>query len=419
MKLLNKTGLYYFVLSLLIMVAGAFAFYLIVLRFADKDVTEKLYTQELKIKQKLSSIDSIPSNNWILSNDIRFKQIADTESIKEITRDTVIHEEYDNENVPYRTLTFKAKTRHSAYAVTISQSLVESDDLIGGIVRDLFILILIYLVALILINYFISRRIWKPFHSTLARLHSFDVQRGEPLKTDATNIAEFKSLNEALEQMTAKIQSDYRNLKEFTENASHEIQTPLAIIRSKIELLLQTEGLSETQWNQLSAINEATDRLSRLNQSLLLLSKIENGQFNQSEIISLTSALKKHLDNFRELASVKKIQLQEEIEPDVTIRIHPYLLDILLSNLLMNAIRHNTENGFIKIHLKKGEMTIQNAGAELSVAPEELFNRFKKGSAEQDSIGIGLSIVQKITSSNGMKIKYSYADRVHSIQFSF
>jgi signal transduction histidine kinase len=259
MKLLNKTGLYYFILSLLIMAAGALAYYFVILRYADADATEKLYIERLRIKQKLAAIDSIPSGIWIFNNDIRYDRIQLSDSVHESLRDTIIHEPYDSEDVPYRMLRFRADTRRYAYHITVLQSLVESEDLIGSIVKDLFILLLIYLLCLILINYVISARAWRPFYDTLERLRGFDIMRGDVLQAQPTDIYEFSTLNAALEHMTQKMQSDYRTLKEFTENASHEIQTPLAIIRAKVELMLQADDLSHAQWEQLASINDAAD----------------------------------------------------------------------------------------------------------------------------------------------------------------
>ena len=419
MKLLNKTGLYNFILSLSIIAAGAVCFYWVILRFENIDATEKVYEQRQRIKRELPQIDSIPANSIVINNDIRYIKLRPSDTIQERLIDTIINEKYDDDDVPYRVLICNVHTKLYNYEALISQSLVESDGLIQSIIVTVFSLLAIYLISLVLINRFISRSIWEPFYTILSELRDFDIQRSDEIHLSKTDIDEFNSLNSALEQMTAKIKSDYQNLKEFAENASHEIQTPLAIIRSKVELLLQSDQVNELQWKNLNAINEAVTRLSRLNQSLLLLSKIENGQFNQTEPIDLSNALKKNIENLNELISAGGIKLQNDIEPEVMIYIHPYLLDILLSNLIMNAIRHNIANGFINIHLKKGELTIENSGGVLTTDPKNLFSRFKKGTSDKDSIGIGLSLVQKITESSGLELTYSYNDQIHTIKINF
>ena len=194
---------------------------------------------------------------------------------------------------------------------------------------------------------------------------------------------------------------------------------PLAGIRAKVELLMQNENLDENQVPQLTSISESVNRLSRLNQSLLLLSKIENQQFVQVEMVSLRDNLEKQLDNVRELIEAKNLKLKEELTATPKLNIHPYLLDILLSNLFMNAIRHNIDGGFISIKLNGNSLSIENSGKELQVPTAQLFNRFKKGDDAGDSIGIGLSIIRKICEASGISIDYSSAGKIHLVMLHF
>lgn len=419
MKLLTKTGLYYFLLSLFVMVLGAMLFYKSLVKYVDGSSTGELKVQKEKIIQEFALIDSVPVNNYSPNGQIQFKKIGRNDSIMEWLSDTMLVEPPNVQTLPYRVLYFNAHTRLYNYEISLAQSQVAGDDLVEVIIKSVAVMIALFLMLLLLINQTIVKQIWKPFYHSLNQLQLFDIQQTEELKTIPSSIKEFNELNQALEQMSAKNKTGYRNLREFTENASHEIQTPLAVIRSKVELLLQTENLNETQWKQLSAINQAADRLSRLNQSLLLLSKIENGQFNDAQNVSITDALQQQTENLRELIAAKNIELREEIEPQVFIQLHPYLLDILLSNLLMNAIRHNNDSGFIHIRLTKKMLSIQNSGMELTVNPNELFVRFKKGNSESSSTGIGLSIVKKIAEMNGMKINYTCHAKVHSLALYF
>lgn len=419
MKLLNKSALYNFAVSLLIMGAGAVGFYFIMTKLVNDEATEKLYIQRQRVRTELPLIDSVPANSRIMNNEIRFIRLADHDTIRESLRDTAIHESYDDEDVPHRILTCNAHSRLYNYEVVISQSLIESDDLIQSIMTVMLALLVVYLIAVVLINRIISKKIWKPFYEIIRQLEAFDIQRGDTVNMSQTNIKEFNFLNAALSQMTQKITLDYQNLKEFTENASHELQTPLAVIRAKIELILQSEQLSEAQWKQLSAINAAVTRLSRLSQSLLLLSKIENGQFNQAEPIDLSASLHQHLSNLDELITNKEIHLDTKIESHVIARLNPHLLDILLINLLTNAISHNTDKGFINVHLGKDTLLIQNSGPVLTADTKDLFTRFKKGNASGDSVGIGLSIVQKIAETSSLIVTYTYDAHIHTVLVRF
>ena len=216
--------------------------------------------------------------------------------------------------------------------------------------------------------------------------------------------------------MTNKIQGDYKSLKEFTENASHEIQTPLAIIKSKLELLIQQENFKEEQMQAIQSVYDAANRLSRLNQALILLTKIENHQFEKREQIDLTEVVKKHILNFKELIEAKEIRLNHTIEGDVKLKINPVLADVLISNLLTNAIKHNVEKGEINLSLSKNELTVSNTGAELKINPLELFDRFKKDSVSSESLGLGLSIVKKICDSEKFTISYECLNKLHSLK---
>lgn len=419
MKLLNKSGLYNFLLSLLIIAIGGFCLYIIVLRFVDRDATENLYIQRERVERELPTIDSVPHNSKVLNSAIEFTKINANDRARETVKDTLIYEDYDDEYVPYRILSFSAHSRLYNYRVAVRQSLIESNDLLRKMGKAAIVLLILYLIALVIINRLISKELWRPFYRTLDELKAFDLQKEDPIGLKPAAIDEFKSLNVAINLMTEKIRTDYRNLKEFTENASHEIQTPLSIIRSKIELMLQAESMSKEDWKNLDIINDAAGRLSKLNQSLLLLSKIDNGQFASGQLVNMSDALMRHMDNLKELIQAKELMPHVDVKPNVFVSIHPYLLDILLSNILMNAIRHNIAQGFISVHLQENVLSVQNSGGILTIDPKSLFSRFKKGDDSNESIGIGLSLVKKIADASGMDLQYTYQEQIHTILLKF
>ncbi|HSV10951.1 MAG TPA: HAMP domain-containing sensor histidine kinase, partial [Hanamia sp.] len=215
------------------------------------------------------------------------------------------------------------------------------------------------------------------------------------------------------------VSKDYESLKSFTENASHEIQTPLAIIKNKIELLLQSENFDETQVNAIQSVNEAASKLSRLNQSLLLLAKIENRQFEQAEKINFSDVVHRTAENFEELALIKNISIEKNITDPVFIKINDTLAEILASNLILNAIKHNLPNGNIKINLSVKSMLVSNTGNEPNENTDHFFERFKKSSSSRDSIGLGLAIVKTICDTYGFGVSYSYKSGIHSVKVDF
>src|SRR5438270_6802034 len=183
----------------------------------------------------------------------------------------------------------------------------DSDSLIRSILLITISTILTILVVSILINRFALKQIWKPFYQSLDAVRKFKVNKKEALRLQQSNIDEFEFMNQTLQRITAQAQLDYLSLKTFSENASHEIQTPIAIVRSKLDLLIQDEDLREEQSQALQSAYNAIERLTRLNQSLLLLAKIENHQFEEVSAIDLKKNLEEKLSQFQELWQSQQI----------------------------------------------------------------------------------------------------------------
>jgi len=230
---------------------------------------------------------------------------------------------------------------------------------------------------------------------------------------------EFTQLNNFLKEMTDKALDEYSSLKEFGENASHELQTPLAIIRTKVELLVESD-INDEQAQLLGDIQKNIEKLARINQSLTLLSKLENNEYSSSENILFCKATKESLSSFEELIEMKSIELRKNIDKPISVKFHPALADILLNNLISNAIRHNIqENGIIELTLTEKSLIIKNTGKEPHVPTDQLFQRFKKGNQCDNSIGIGLAIVKQICDLNNIHIAYVYSSGWHTLELKF
>lgn len=232
-----------------------------------------------------------------------------------------------------------------------------------------------------------------------------------------SQVDEFNALNGELSKLTDKVNRDYKNLREFTENMSHETQTPLAIIRSKLELLLQGE-LNELQVNQILSTLDSVNRLSKMNKGLILLTRIENDQYSGLQLLSIGKLLRKQLDDLELFITSKNISLHIDIDDSLLIRINPHLADILLTNLLSNAIKYNLENGHLYVTFTNDKFEIANSGHPPVLSPNEIFDRFKKGESP-DSIGLGLAIVRKVIEHCSAKIKYEYENDLHRFNITF
>lgn len=304
------------------------------------------------------------------------------------------------------------------YRIQSHNSIKKTHEIFQGLLNS-FLAILVLLVLLIGISArFISNSVLLPFKQTLQAIQSFHLKDKKQLRFAKNRTREFTELNTFLEEMTDKAIHDYSMLKEFGENASHELQTPLAVMRSKLDLLTQSE-LDDGQAALIGDIQKNIEKLSRINQSLILLSKLENKEFDATENIYFCRAAKESVAAFEELIEIKSIELKKDIGKDVPVKFHPALADILLNNLLSNAIRHNVTDGKIELTLTHQSLLVKNTGNPPTVPTEELFQRFKKGNPYDNSIGIGLSIVKQICDLNKMPLRYVYANGWHTVEVKF
>jgi signal transduction histidine kinase len=269
----------------------------------------------------------------------------------------------------------------------------------------------------------ISKYILAPFKRTMRVIQSFDLKQQEAVRLPATRTSEFRELNQFLKKMTEKAQEDYQSLKEFTENASHELQTPTAIIRGKLDLLMESD-IRDEQAILIAEMQNALERLSRIHSSLTLLTKLENQEYEANVSVCISAVVRGILDSFDELIEMKSLRLDARIAEKVYVALNPALADLLVTNLLSNAIRHNMApegegRGWIMVNLTKEGLVISNSGREPKVPVGELFERFKKGNPGGDSIGIGLAIVRQICDISHFTIEYQYLSGVHSVAISW
>ncbi len=274
------------------------------------------------------------------------------------------------------------------------------------------------MVILIIITLLITVRhtslvAWNVFYDTVKKINQYDINSHNEFTLKQSEVKEFDDLNRNLKAMTERIKKDYSNMKEYTENASHEMQTPLAIINSKMEILLQSDNLNEKQLKAVVDAYEASNRLSKLNKTLLLLAKIENRQFPDSKNVKPEELIKNQLENLEDLIVSKQLNVELHIEKSIEIQMNSYLAEILLANLIKNAIRHNVVGGNLIIKADSNKICISNSGVEKEIDTSKLYERFHKNSSSPDSLGLGLAIVQKICEVYNFNINYSYQNQMH------
>ena len=413
MKLLAKTNRYYIFFSVITYFIIAGAFYLVVQHVIYRDIEKRLQVERKDFEAYIAKTGSWDTSCYFIEDKIDLTQVPDTRKNLPLFEDTELPNRYTQEPVRYREIKFYTTLNNTFYLVRIRKSLIESDELLSFITGTMLVFLSVALLLLFWFQKSISQTIWKPFYKTLAAAKTFDLKKDEVLPLTSSEIFEFRELNEVFLKMSDKMRRDYRNLKEFTENASHEIQTPLALINARVDELIQEENLSQKQVYWIQEIHKSSIRLSKLNQALLLLSKIENEQFPATKTLNLGSLVKSKISEYDDIMEHRQLSITVKEIQEFHIAINPDLADILISNLVGNAIKHNQEAGLIKIAIYQNRLEILNTGKPLNAQPGELFNRFKKDKSSAGSLGLGLAIVREICGYYKLGINYQSRGAVH------
>ncbi|MBT29366.1 MAG: two-component sensor histidine kinase [Thalassobius sp.] len=418
MKLLAKTNSYYIGFSIIAYILLTLVFYLVTEFVIYQEVEARLKVERQDFEHYVSEQGVWEESCYFVDNKIELFSVTDTLQPLEVFKDTLFASRFDDEINPFRQYSFYKVINQQPYKVSIRKSLVESKTLLSFISGTMVILLGIAMFILFLFQRKVSQKIWQPFYKTLTEAKAFDVSRGVGLDMPEESIHEFSELNQVLEKMTHKISDDYQNLKEFTENAAHEIQTPLALINSRVEELIQGKNFTDQQMYWVEQIHQSTLRLSKLHHGLLLLSKIENGQFHDFESVNFSVITKNKFEEYQEVFEHKELETSFTTTGTFICEMHMALADILITNLLNNAVRHNVIGGKLLVEVQEDKLVVANSGANIDFNPEKLFERFKKQNQASTSLGLGLAIVKKICNYYQLEVSYQIKNKLHTISIS-
>lgn len=304
------------------------------------------------------------------------------------------------------------------YLFTVETNVEETQETVIVIAMITIFFFIIIVVGLLILNRRLSNTVWKPFHDTLRQLKSFDLSHETKINFERTDVKEFEELNTVLTKLIDHNISVYKTQKEFTENASHELQTPLAILQNKLDILLQDENITESQYNIVEELNRTLARSTRINKNLLLLAKIENLQFAQNEKLSLSQLLNQSIEGIHEHFEQKEIIIDTHILDGVEINGNRTLTETLINNLLINAVRHTLPHGKADVKLSENELVISNSG-NAALNKENLFKRFSKSSTDTAGSGLGLSIIKEICAHQHWNLSYSFDNNTHAFSVKF
>ena len=327
--------------------------------------------------------------------------------------------EYDDDNEPVRLLeTVFNDASGNPYKLTIRASMVEEDELLEDLLTALIALYIMLVVSVAALNHYILKTAWKSFYIMLNGLKNFRLGTGSTFTAPDSHISEFKTLGLELEDLLQRSEAIYASQKHFIENASHELQTPLAISLNKLELFAENSSLPEEQMMEIAKVSDSLNRLVRLNKSLLMLSRIENRQFADEETVNFNEIAEQLTEDYSDLAKYRQISITVDSQSPLTYSMNKGLAVTLMSNLIKNAIIHNHNGGSIHIIINHNSLTVSNTGNTKALDGNAIFKRFYRDTTNEQSTGLGLSIVSSIVANYKFNAAYNF-NGLHTFTITF
>ena len=418
MKLFTKYNRIAITTSVIIFMAGSFAFYLTLRYVMIRQLDDVLRTERAEILQYLNEHHELPE---MLNTKDQWSVVRRTahplERMVFTTEKGINPHEHGKEWL--RKIQFTLQVHDELYEISIYKSQEGTDDMIKLIILIAIVMIALILLAGNLINRTLLKKLWQPFYHTIDTIKEYQLTQDKALRLPGTGVEEFTLLNTSVSNMTERAQHEYQVLKEFTGNAAHEMQTPLAVIATHTDALMQDEQLLHRHAASIASIEQSVGKLAKLNQSLLLLAKIEHGRFELNQEVRWDELLQQKLNEWQELITGQNLKVSLSIVPVTTV-FHEHLADIVISNLLNNSIRYNIAGGHIAIILNHEGFSIANTPSLPALDTSKLFNRFfRQSGTGPDGNGLGLSIIKQVCELAHHRITYQYTHQQHVFTIFF
>ena len=398
---------------LVLLIAGA-GYYFLLQYILKEQLDESLRVEQVEIQDFIKTKHSLPPATTYKDQKIEFKKSG--KELPQSFRTLMLYNTDEKENELSRQLNFTVEVNEQYYIASVTKSQEATKEIIGAILLITLGLIILLSGLLFFANRFLVKRMWRPFQATLSSIKNFDLNAPSAINTEKTTIHEFSELNESISMMTEKVIKDYLSLKNFTDHASHEMQTPLADVNSKLDILIQDPALSEKNLQDLQAIYDAVDKMSKLGQSLLLLARIENNQFSEKQEVDIEVIAKNIIQELDEWISGKKLTISNKMS-ELKVNMNLLLANTLIANLVINAIKHSSRQETILFSSGKNIFTISNPGTQV-LDGNRIFDRFWK-SEYSDGTGLGLAIAKQICDHYGFLLQYEFKEETHYFSINF
>lgn len=420
MKLLSYTYRKLALLLFLLMAVWGVLFYYAIIDEVVDETDDTLENYSEILMESALHDPSILETEGSLMSFYKFTPISEEQGrhYRQVFYDATVYIELEDEDEPVRVMCTAFRMPDGQYyELKLMISILERDDMVEAMLWYLGALFLLFLICTSIGIQLVLKGVFRPLHRLLDWLHCIQPGKEVPPLDNPTKIREFHQLSDAALDMGNRSYKAYEEQKQFIENASHELQTPLAIVRGKVELLAESEGMTEQQMEQLDEIYATLGRAVKLNKSLLLLSRIENGQYTEMEDVSVDEILDELLPDLMDIYEHKQVRLiRKREEQPFIIRCNHSLAQILVSNLVKNSLLHNREGGELQVLTTPTSLVIKNTG-DVPLDGEKLFRRFYHGmDGKKDSTGLGLAIARSIALSSLLKLTYEWQDGMHTFR---
>lgn len=420
MKLLSYTYRKLALLLFLLMAVWGVQFYYAIIDEVVDETDDTLENYGEILMESALHDPSILETEGSLMSFYKFTPISEEEGrhYRQVFYDATVYIELEDEDEPVRVMCTAFRMPDGQYyELKLMISILERDDMVEAMLWYLGALFLLFLICTSIGIQLVLKGVFRPLHRLLDWLHCIQPGKEVPPLDNPTKIREFRQLSDAALDMGNRSYKAYEEQKQFIENASHELQTPLAIVRGKVELLAESEGMTEQQMEQLDEIYATLGRAVKLNKSLLLLSRIENGQYTEMEDVSVDEILDELLPDLMDIYEHKQVRLiRKREEQPFIIRCNHSLAQILVSNLVKNSLLHNREGGELQVLTTPTSLVIKNTG-DVPLDGEKLFRRFYHGmDGKKDSTGLGLAIARSIALSSLLKLTYEWQNGMHAFR---
>lgn len=405
-----------------ILTGWAIFFYFAVMDEVNDEVDDSLEDYSEVIIIRALAGEELPSKNTASNNQYFLREVTEkyAEAHEDISyKDSMIYIPEKDETEPARILTTIFKDDGEKYfELTVATPSIEKDDLKDAMAGWMIFLYVALLLTIIVINVWVFYRNMHPLYILLHWLDKYSIgKQNEPLQNN-TKISEFRKLNDAAIRYAERSEQMFEQQKQFIGNASHEMQTPIAICRNRLEMLMEDENLSESQLEELMKTHQTLEHITKLNKSLLLLSKIENGQFTETTRVEVNGLLKQYLEDYQEVYEYREIIVEMEEKGVLYLTMNETLAVMLFTNLLRNAFVHNIDGGLIRITISSHRVIFSNTGVERPLEAAHIFERFYRGNNKEGSTGLGLAIVDTICKMQSMELRYYYEDKKHCFEIN-